>query len=1153
MAPVKFKLVKLLEELRADDLKKFTWYLSQKELKKIAGVKHIPKSFLEGKSKEEIVDKMVEQFGKPAAVKTTLCILKKMDQNQLVMEEQEKLLKSLLQEMNDDSDDGSDDDSDDDSDVGSDDDSDSVAESEEDSDDDEPSDTPSAVTCSPEEFQLMKQYTVDVTLDPKTANPSLVLSDGGKQVTHGDKRQDLPDNPERFNRSPSVLGKEGFDSGRAYWEVYVGGKTDWDLGVVKESISRKGGITLCPENGFWTLWLRNGKKYEANDEKVASLNLRVKPKKVGVYLDYEKGQVSFYNVEARSHIYTFTGCSFTGKLFPFFSPCGNEGGRNAAPMIICVTDQPQDWPPSTQEEKDFQLVKQYAVDVTLDPNTANPSLVLSDGGKQVTDGDKRQDLPDNPERFNRSPSVLGKEGFDSGRAYWEVYVGGKTNWDLGVAKESISRKGGITLCPENGFWVLGLRNRKKYWAVTHSPFCLDLTVKPKKVGVYLDYEKGQVSFYNVEARSHIYTFTGCSFTGKLFPFFSPCGNEGGRNAAPMIICATDQSQDWPPNTQEEKDLKLMKQYKVDVTLDPKTANPSLVLSDGGKQVTHGDKRQDLPDNPERFNRSPSVLGKEGFDSGRAYWEVCVRGKTDWDLGVVKESISRKGGITLCPENGFWVLWLRNGKDYKAIESSSVPLNLRVKPRKVGVYLDYEKGQVSFYNVEARSHIYTFTGFSFTGKLFPFFSPCGNEGGRNAAPMIICADAYEMKAGRRRGHCLIISNHHFRNPEKNRDGTEVDEKSLKLVFDWLGFETQIERDCSVQRMLSLMEELSRRDHSGMDCLVVCVLSHGEQGLVYGVDENEVYLSQLTRRFSGDRCPSLVGKPKLFFIQACQGFKVQRPVHIAPDNMNITADAIAPRDSIPEGADFLLAMSTVPKYVSFRDLIEGTWFIQSLCQNLLEMVPRGKNLLDILTEVNNDVSRMSMTDESGTWKQMPQPQYTLRKSVVFPVPERPPPKLMPLTAAMSQAESSGYLGPPLTAGNPPKASAHEDLYNRICAAETEEEKMTIFYRALSSVSKEFFKLLQENKPDLFQKLGSQFVEEHRAELIQRATAAQSIADALHGKKMIHSELYSQITAAVTSQEKMRLLYQALQAAMEVRAAFFEELQETELHLLKDLAQK
>ncbi|KAG9328057.1 hypothetical protein JZ751_016670 [Albula glossodonta] len=350
------------------------------------------------------------------------------------------------------------------------------------------------------------------------------------------------------------------------------------------------------------------------------------------------------------------------------------------------------------------------------------------------------------------------------------------------------------------------------------------------------------------------------------------------------------------------------------------------------------------------------------------------------------------------------------------------------------------------------------------------------------------------------------------------------------------------------MLSLMEELSRRNHSGMDCLVVCVLSHGDRDLVYGVDENEVYLSQLTSHFSGDGCPSLVGKPKLFFIQACQGGKVQRPVHIAPDNVNITAGTIAP---IPEGADFLLAMSTVPKYVSFRDPIEGTWFIQSLCRNLLEMVPRGKNLLDILTEVNNDVSRRSMMDESGTWKQMPQPQYTLRKSVVFPVPERPPPKLMPLTAAMSQAESSGHLAPPLT-GNPHMAGTHEDLYNRICAAGTEEEKMTIFYRALSSGSKEFFKLLKKNKPDLFQKLGSQFVEEHRAKLIQRATAAQLIADALHGKKMIHSELYSQITAAVTSQEKMRLLYRALQAAMEVRAAFFEELQETELYLLKDLGE-
>ncbi|XP_066577181.1 uncharacterized protein LOC136767313 [Amia ocellicauda] len=157
-----------------------------------------------------------------------------------------------------------------------------------------------------QELQRLHRHAVDVTLDPNTAAPKLILSEDGKQVRHGDKRQVLPDNPERFDLSPCVLGKEGFSSGRHYWEVEVGEKTDWDLGVARESISRKGQITLSPEDGYWTVWLRIGNEYEALDDPSVLLPLSLKPRTVGVFVDYEGGQVSFYNVEARSHIYTFT-------------------------------------------------------------------------------------------------------------------------------------------------------------------------------------------------------------------------------------------------------------------------------------------------------------------------------------------------------------------------------------------------------------------------------------------------------------------------------------------------------------------------------------------------------------------------------------------------------------------------------------------------------------------------------------------------------------------------------------------------------------------------------------------------------------------------------------------------------------------------------
>ncbi|XP_072544851.1 E3 ubiquitin-protein ligase TRIM39-like [Salminus brasiliensis] len=184
------------------------------------------------------------------------------------------------------------------------------------------------------------------------------------------------------------------------------------------------------------------------------------------------------------------------------------------------------------------------------------------------------------------------------------------------------------------------------------------------------------------------------------------------------------------------ELKRIQQYAVDVTLDPDTASPYLLLTDDGKEVRCGDTKQNLPDNPKRFDFYIDVLGKEGFTSGRFYYEVQVKGKTEWDLGVARESIERKGKITLNPQNGFWTLILRNGDEYTACADSPVLLSLRGKPQKVGVFVDYEEGLVSFYDVEARSHIYSFSGQFFLEKVYPFFSPCRNDGGENSSPLII---------------------------------------------------------------------------------------------------------------------------------------------------------------------------------------------------------------------------------------------------------------------------------------------------------------------------------------------------------------------------------------------------------------------------------
>ncbi|XP_035031410.1 caspase-8 isoform X2 [Hippoglossus stenolepis] len=244
---------------------------------------------------------------------------------------------------------------------------------------------------------------------------------------------------------------------------------------------------------------------------------------------------------------------------------------------------------------------------------------------------------------------------------------------------------------------------------------------------------------------------------------------------------------------------------------------------------------------------------------------------------------------------------------------------------------------------------------------------------------------------KRGICLIINNCNFsRSSLKYRAGTMVDEQCLSHVFKWLGFDVEVHLDCTSEKMLSVLRELGGRDHRQMDCVACCVLSHGQEGSVYGVDTQTVDIKVLKEPLNALNCPTLAEKPKLFFVQACQGQKEQDAVYIeadGPEPSLVCSDAL--KDSIPAEADFLMSMATVPSFVSFRDKKKGTWFIQSLCKNLVELVPGGLDLLSILTKVNDDVSLKTKTE--GEKKQMPQQASTLRKNVVFPVPKTPSPHL------------------------------------------------------------------------------------------------------------------------------------------------------------------
>ncbi|KFO85980.1 Tripartite motif-containing protein 7, partial [Buceros rhinoceros silvestris] len=148
----------------------------------------------------------------------------------------------------------------------------------------------------------------DLTLDPDSANHLLILSADLKSVRMGCRKQELPDNPKRFDTNSRVLASTGFQSGRHYWEVEVGPSDGWAFGVAKESVRRKGLTQFSPEEGIWAVQQNGGRAFGQ------------KLSKVRVYLDYEGEEVSFYDADNMQHIFTFN-VAFQEKVFPLFSVC----------------------------------------------------------------------------------------------------------------------------------------------------------------------------------------------------------------------------------------------------------------------------------------------------------------------------------------------------------------------------------------------------------------------------------------------------------------------------------------------------------------------------------------------------------------------------------------------------------------------------------------------------------------------------------------------------------------------------------------------------------------------------------------------------------------------------------------------------------------
>ncbi|XP_067296317.1 E3 ubiquitin-protein ligase TRIM39 [Pseudorasbora parva] len=180
-------------------------------------------------------------------------------------------------------------------------------------------------------WKWIRSASVDITLDPMTNHPWLQLSDDKKKVQEALSETKVSFSTQRFDSWPCVLGWEGLTSGRYYWEVDIANKGYWRIGVTTSSSKRLGRCPMNPSEGFWTIW-RSIRQFYACTKPETELPLSIVPRKLGVYLDYEEGQLSFYNVETRSHIFTFTA-SFREKLYPLFAPLD---GRTL--ITLCSTE-----------------------------------------------------------------------------------------------------------------------------------------------------------------------------------------------------------------------------------------------------------------------------------------------------------------------------------------------------------------------------------------------------------------------------------------------------------------------------------------------------------------------------------------------------------------------------------------------------------------------------------------------------------------------------------------------------------------------------------------------------------------------------------------------------------------------------------------------
>jgi len=249
---------------------------------------------------------------------------------------------------------------------------------------------------------------------------------------------------------------------------------------------------------------------------------------------------------------------------------------------------------------------------------------------------------------------------------------------------------------------------------------------------------------------------------------------------------------------------------------------------------------------------------------------------------------------------------------------------------------------------------------------------------------------------KRGKLLILNNETFR-PSlelKDRKGTDVDAANLYDVFKGLGFDVDVQNNVTAAKMLQDVSKIASEDHSKEDCFAMAILSHGgDGGLIYGTDA-AIDLDRLIQPLKGNGCSSLIGKPKIVFIQACRGNEFDEGTELKyeiehQDDGDVFSGQTNERTfKIPSEADFFYAYSTPPGHYAFRNAKDGSWFIQAISKVFKEYGTRFE-INQLMTRVNKkvayDFESKSKIKAFNAKKQVSSSVSMLTKELYFPQKE------------------------------------------------------------------------------------------------------------------------------------------------------------------------